>query len=1069
MKYKFILTAIAIFCAFTHQAQVQQAWVARANGVENKNESARAIAVDAAGFIYVSGARFGTADDNNSGFLTVKYNPVNGHVIWAHINDGNGGGNASPHAMTVDAAGNVYVTGSGGRTTVGQKYFTIKYNTNGDLLWEHDYTNSASGEYGNAIAVDASGNVFVTGFSTSDDDYWSIGTIKYDAAGNRKWVKHYKGDSKTNDQISGKAIAVDASGNIFVAGYKYYEGSNKDLIILKYNTNGDLVSSNRYDGPGNDEPVAMKIDPAGNICITGKSIRNGFYDCITLKYNSNCNIIWENLYDGPSGKGDVPSDIAIDANGNIFITGLTDGGAATKYDMLTVKYSAAGVKLWDKIYNGPQNVKDVANAIAIDPEGNAYITGYSGDIGGYQDNTDYVTIKYNALGVQQWLKSYDSPAGMYDEALGIVIDANGSIYVTGDSYTLTTLLDMGTIKYTQCDIVCPANIAVGNDAGKCDAVVNFNPATYTGDCGNSFTYSHNTGIAFPVGITTVTATSDQTGASCSFTITVRDNELPVFTFCPASKSVSSSPGLCFATAAAVNAGTATATDNCSLTVSPERSDGLSITDNYPIGVTTITWTAKDASDNVRICTQLITVVDNEFPVISNQTASPIILSNPNHTMRDVYIGYTATDNCGVTTSLTVSSNEPINGVGDGDTDPDWIVLNNHNVQLRAERAANGNGRIYTITIRAVDTYGNVTTKTLEVRVPHDVKSPRSGQPFVINSTVNFSGEFWDKLSNRHTAKWLLDGSPVTNGIVTEPTATQNGKINGSYKFTSAGVYKLQMNVIDQAGVISYANTNGDLDATVVIYDPNGSYTYGGGWYPSVAGALRSDLSASGKASFGFAINYTNAAKPKGETQFEFKVGNFEFNALNFDYLAVNAARAQFRGTGKIVGGQSGIGFIMTVIDGALDGTGLDKIRLKIYNRNTLQVYYDNQYGASDADNPSTTVGANSTIFIQGTHPNNSITKTPGEMIIEKETNPGKLQLTAFPNPASKQFTLLVKTNDAKQNIVMQVADEYGRLLETRNNVKAGAIIQLGRNYQPGIYYIQIMQGKNHEEMKLIKL
>ena len=82
------------------------------------------------------------------------------------------------------------------------------------------------------------------------------------------------------------------------------------------------------------------------------------------------------------------------------------------------------------------------------------------------------------------------------------------------------------------------------------------------------------------------------------------------------------------------------------------------------------------------------------------------------------------------------------------------------------------------------------------------------------------------------------------------------------------------------------------------------------------------------------MNYfKNSTNPKGETQFEFKVGEFEFNALNFEYLVINNAMAQFKGTGKIIGGQSGIGFTMTVIDGQLDGSGIDKIRMKIYNKN----------------------------------------------------------------------------------------------------------------------------------------
>jgi hypothetical protein len=173
--------------------------------------------------------------------------------------------------------------------------------------------------------------------------------------------------------------------------------------------------------------------------------------------------------------------------------------------------------------------------------------------------------------------------------------------------------------------------------------------------------------------------------------------------------------------------------------------------------------------------------------------------------------------------------------------------------------------------------------TKQVVVAHNITAPQSGNPFKIGSTVNFAGVFWDKPGNSHTAKWLLDSSTSVSGILTEPSGTQNGKATGSYKFNSAGVYKLQMNITDQTGATSYANTNGDLDAIVVIYDPNGGTVYGGGWFNSPAGALTNNPSATGKASYGFAVNYKNAVKPTGETQFGFKVGSFEFNAVNFDW------------------------------------------------------------------------------------------------------------------------------------------------------------------------------------------
>jgi hypothetical protein len=279
-----------------------------------------------------------------------------------------------------------------------------------------------------------------------------------------------------------------------------------------------------------------------------------------------------------------------------------------------------------------------------------------------------------------------------------------------------------------------------------------------------------------------------------------------------------------------------------------------------------------------------------------------------------------------------------------------------------------------------------------------------------------------------------------------------------------------MNITDQTGVTSYANTNGDLEAIVVIYDPNGGYTYGGGWYDSQTGALATDPSARGKVSYGFSINYyKNATNPKGENQFEFKLGDFEYNALNFDYLVIQGVKAQFKGTGKIIGGPSGISFIMTVIDGELDGTGVDKVRMKIYNKNNGVIFYDNQLGASDAADPVAGVGTSSTVVIQ----NNQNINPPPAMTntqVAPETKPIEgLQVAAYPNPTSSNYTIQINAVNTKDRIKLQVFDVSGRIIETRNNVNAGSTFTLGDKYRPGAYFIRVMQGKEHKEIKLVKL
>jgi len=618
----------------------------------------------------------------------------------------------------------------------------------------------------------------------------------------------------------------------------------------------------------------------------------------------------------------------------------------------------------------------------------------------------------------------------------------------------------------------PIDVNVNTDPGLCSAVIldaAFGTATPVG-CLPEFTTTHSdfpVGNVFPVGVTQIIwSVTDGAGNTATATqnVTVVDNQNPVIT-CPGDITVS-----CASDVPAVDISSVTATDNCSAVVE-HVSDIISDSTCANRFTLTRTYKATDPAGNTATCSQVITVNDTIPPEITGLSVSQTALWPPNHKMRDITVSYTISDNClnDPNTTISVSSNEPVNGTGDGDTDPDWEIIDNNQIRLRAERAGTGNGRIYTITITTDDGCNPAVSASTEVMVAHNITGPQSGNPFRVGSTVTFGGVFQDKAGNRHTAKWLVDNSAVANGTVTEPSGNQNGKVTGSYKFNVPGVYKLQMNVTDQNGITSYANTNGDLDAIVVIYDPNGGYTYGGGWYPSPAGALKGNPSATGKASYGFTVNYTkNATKPKGETQFEFKLGTFEFNALTFDYLSISGAKAQFRGTGKIIGGQSGVGFIMTVTDGNLDGSGVDKVRMKIFNKNNGTVYYDNQPGASDAANPIAAVGANSIIVIQGNGGNTATTKTSEEAVREIKEVDG-LELTAYPNPSRTNFSVVVRSNNANEKIILQVYDVNGRMIEIRNNVISGSAVRFGDLYRPGSYYVRVNQGRERKEMKLIKV
>jgi hypothetical protein len=349
-------------------------------------------------------------------------------------------------------------------------------------------------------------------------------------------------------------------------------------------------------------------------------------------------------------------------------------------------------------------------------------------------------------------------------------------------------------------------------------------------------------------------------------------------------------------------------------------------------------------------------------------------------------------------------------------------------------------------------------------VSHNITGPLSGASFKIGTPVTFSGTFWDVAGKTHTAQWVFDNL-TTSGTVVEPNGSKNGTVTGSYAFASAGVYKVTLKISDNTGTTSWVSTQADLEAIVVIYDPNGGYAIGGGWIASAPGSYPAVPSASGKVSFGFASKYfKNATNPKGETQFEFKLGTFEFNSLNYDYLAVSGSKAQFKGWGKSSTGFT-YNFVLTVRDGQLsNGGGVDKLRMKIYAKNSGQIIYDNQPGSSDAADPTTPVGDGSSIAIQST--GISASTSPGE---EQETGQQALPVAFalyqnYPNPFNPITRMrfdLPKDSRVSLIVYNSLGEEMLRLVESERS--AGHYTEVwdgtntaGRGLASGIYFYKLL-------------
>lgn len=246
-----------------------------------------------------------------------------------------------------------------------------------------------------------------------------------------QWIAEYDNFSGV-DSVT--AMTVDGYGNVFITGASW-DGLNDefDYFTIKYNSNGTQLWLQEYDNfSGNDIATAIALDPSGNVIVTGMSW-DGLtdeYDYVTIKYNGNTGSqMWLQEYDQWSAS-DKATSVAVDANGDVYVTGAADDGSIDETDIVTIKYSSFGSQMWLQEYDefsGP----DTGKTVVVDPFGCIIVTGsvWSGSV----DNNDVVTIRYSPGGVQQWIRLYDNFADD-DFGVDVVTDATGNIYVIGSSW-----------------------------------------------------------------------------------------------------------------------------------------------------------------------------------------------------------------------------------------------------------------------------------------------------------------------------------------------------------------------------------------------------------------------------------------------------------------------------------------------------------------------------------------------------------------------------------------------------------------------------------------------------------
>jgi hypothetical protein len=424
--------------------------------------------------VYVTGIAQVDHGETNEDYVTVKYSSK-GQQAWAKLY--NGTANRDDIATTMALAsqgttpvrpsdrlkplrsgGHLYVAGtSKGTSGTGSDFLTVKYSTSGSKVWERRYNSPENqDEIAAAVAVDQFNNVFVTGSSGTfaltggTSNYL---TVKYNSAGTKVWEATYDGNGAPYNLAL--ANAVDKQGNVYVSGYSG-DFNHLDIVTVKFGPNGNYLWEQRYPGPNpwalisgvldnfKIIKVMLALDPQGNVVVAGPSLGQGTeHDYITLKYSSNGTRLWGVVYNSlASNKDDIPTAMALDAQGNVYVTGYSEYQDSC-YIIVTLKYDGATGNPQHAAWYDDGSHANYATAISLDGAGNVYVAGES--------SGEFVTIRYNGATLeQQWVAHKAGLNGDSSATDIMCIPGTADLYVTGYSKSVEgDGYDIVTVRYHQ--------------------------------------------------------------------------------------------------------------------------------------------------------------------------------------------------------------------------------------------------------------------------------------------------------------------------------------------------------------------------------------------------------------------------------------------------------------------------------------------------------------------------------------------------------------------------------------------------------------------------------------------
>ncbi|HET6244900.1 MAG: SBBP repeat-containing protein [Bacteroidetes bacterium] len=503
-------------------------------------------------------------------------------------------------SCAVDGIGNVYlagftssanaiVTAGAHQATFGGDCdaFLVQFNSLGIRQWGTYYGGSGT-DYGWFCAVDGSGNVYLAGWTYSDNAIatpgahqatfggkWDAFLVQFNSLGVRQWGTYYGG----SEYDYGYSCVVDGIGNVYLAGDTYSPnaiatpgahqvtlGGNRDAFLVKFNSLGVRQWGTYYGGIGDDWGYSCAVDGSGKVYLAGgtysanaiatpgahQDTLGGYYDAFLVQFNSLCVRQWGTYYGGSESAWG--SSCAVDGSGNVYLAGNTysDNAIATPgahqatlggdCDAFLAKFNSLGVRQWGTYYGG--SGWDWDSSCAVDGSGNVYLAGvtYSDNFiatpgahqatyGGYGDA---FLVQFNSQGIRQWGTYYGGSG--YDIGRSCAMDGIGNVYLAGYTNSANAIATIGAhqatfgvydaflVKFVDCPFTKELTEITCNSFTAPDGITYTNSGIYTTELPNHEACGNHSVLSLTIKLTILNSTQSNITQSACNTYTTPDGK-----------------------------------------------------------------------------------------------------------------------------------------------------------------------------------------------------------------------------------------------------------------------------------------------------------------------------------------------------------------------------------------------------------------------------------------------------------------------------------------------------------------------------------------------------------------